>query len=79
MSKVYFTLPLGPLNMIDGRVWEKLDNGWYLSPDLSEEEAKAYLGCRGYRAVSIPAEPAPIPAQKKPAAKKTTAKSKGGA
>ncbi|ENW4943677.1 hypothetical protein ACFLMW_003828 [Salmonella enterica] len=77
MPKVYYTKPLGPLSTINNQVWDKLDNGWYLSPELSLEEAKALIQLEGFREVVIPAEPAPQPA-KKPAVKKTTAKPKGG-
>ncbi|EON2339026.1 hypothetical protein ACLLKL_001996 [Escherichia coli] len=81
MSKVYFTFPLREDAMLDGVVWEKLENGWYLSPDISEAEAKAYLGLAGFRPFVVPvtpATPAATTAPKKPAAKKTTAKPKGG-
>ncbi|ECN9265205.1 hypothetical protein ZL58_14310 [Salmonella enterica subsp. enterica serovar Typhimurium] len=79
MSKVYYTLKLREEAVLDGMVWEKLENGWYLSPDIPEEQAKAYLGCLGFRPFVVPAAPAaPAQAPKKTAVKKTTAKAKGG-
>ncbi|EEK4465186.1 hypothetical protein GNM83_20375 [Salmonella enterica] len=78
MPKVYYTLPLGPGNIIDGREWEQLDNGWYLSPDLTDAEADRYLSISVFKEVKVP-KPATPPEAKKTAAKKTTAKPKGGA
>ncbi|EHF0215266.1 hypothetical protein IFY47_003322 [Salmonella enterica] len=78
MPKVYYTLPLGPGNIIDGREWEQLDNGWYLSPELTEAEAAYYLSISVFKEVKMP-KPATSTEVKKSAARKTTAKPKGGA
>lgn len=76
MPKVIYTLGLGPDNTLDNLIWERLDNGHYLSPDITEEQLKRYLDIPGFREIKVPA-PAPAPAAKKAPAKKTTAKPKG--
>ncbi|HHA3594120.1 TPA: hypothetical protein ACODIZ_003647 [Salmonella enterica subsp. enterica serovar Newport] len=78
MPKVYYTLPLGPGHIIDGRAWEPLENGWYLSPELTEAEAARYLTISCFKEIKVPKSIAPVEVKKTPA-KKTTAKSKGGA
>lgn len=78
MPKVYYSLPLGPGNSIDGKPWERIENGWYLSPELAEAEANRYLTIPGFKEIKIPKAVAPTE-PKKTAAKKTTAKAKGGA
>ncbi|ENE5752105.1 hypothetical protein ABNO07_003583 [Salmonella enterica subsp. enterica serovar Bareilly] len=78
MPKVYYTLPMGDCRSIDGREWELLDNGWYLSPELTDAEAARYASIYGYKAIVVPQSVVQAEPKKTPA-KKTTAKPKGGA
>ncbi|EDY2030028.1 hypothetical protein GTB64_004470 [Salmonella enterica] len=81
MPKVIYTFPLGPDRVLDCMVWEPLDNGTYLSPEITDEEAARYLTIPGFREVKLPSAPAvpkPQPVKRTPA-KKIIVKPKGGA
>ncbi|EJG5414261.1 hypothetical protein NAD41_000862 [Salmonella enterica] len=81
MPKVLYTQPLGVDGVLDDMVWEPLDNGCYLSPELTEAQSARYLTIPGFREVKLPSAPSEpkAPPVKKAPAKKVIPKPKGGA
>ncbi|EGC0267582.1 hypothetical protein H8U31_001333 [Salmonella enterica] len=85
MPKVIYTRELPPPHRINMMVWQPMENGeGYLSPEMSEEEAKGYLATPYYKPfledVAPAPEVAPVQAPPKAAkapAKKATTKAKG--
>ncbi|EAM1616313.1 hypothetical protein EU642_22010 [Salmonella enterica] len=94
MPKVIYTLALGPDRQLDNMTWEPLEEGGFISPELSEDAANRYLTFSGFRAEEIDIvlpvtkptpEAAPAPASepvrapvKKAPAKKPAAKAAKG-